>query len=337
MSRQVLVKDVLNALDTITGGRVVKSYADITGGNHFVTIKTSHIPGKSVMELPGLVWGNPEKEVRCIAVMMTMTENAIELAGATGVDALVVHHPIAEGANSGGVTLKNYLDLYKLAAFELHEAFHGLHPGIAWLHGSRAKQVNIAFGGIPGKIVWYGEAIDEVPTLGAMIKRLEEIMGTSIEEEMLCHEKSCRSCDGMNETTVSARAKIFLGSEDTPLGRTITIFPHTGFTAEDLEKAYAEYPADTVVANISRPLPDSSLIEKARELGMNFVAGNSHALEIFENGVPLAYALKRQLPEVEVRIFRERMVSIPIASVGTPLLREYGERIAREYLPKPKN
>ena len=82
MSHPVLVKDILKALDIITGGRVVKSYADITGGNHFVTIKTSHIPGKSVMELPGLIWGDPEREVRRLAVMMTMTENAIELAGA---------------------------------------------------------------------------------------------------------------------------------------------------------------------------------------------------------------------------------------------------------------
>ncbi len=61
---------------------------------------------------------------------MTMTEGSIELAGATGVDAIVAHHPIAEAANSGGVILKNYLDLYNVAAFELHEAFHGLHPGI---------------------------------------------------------------------------------------------------------------------------------------------------------------------------------------------------------------
>lgn len=336
MSHPVLVKDILKALDIITGGRVVKSYADITGGNHFVTIKTSHIPGKSVMELPGLIWGNPEREVRRLAVMMTMTENAIELAGATGIDALVVHHPIAEGANSGGVTLKNYLDLYNLVAFELHEAFHGLHPGIAWLHGSVAKQANIAFGGIPGKIVWYGEAMAEVPTLGAMIERIEKIMGTAIEENMLAEEKKHRCCGHLCETTVSARAKIFAGSPDSPLGRTITIFPHTGFGPEDLEKAYAEYPADTVVANISRPLPDSRLVEKARELGMNFVAGSSHAMEIFENGVPLAFALKYQLPDLEVLIFRERMVSIPIEMVGTEELRDYGSRMARGYLPRPK-
>ena len=91
-----------------------------------------------------------------------------------------------------------------------------------------------------------------------------------------------------------------------------------------------------MVANISRPLPDSGLVKKARELGMNFVAGSSHAMEIFENGVPLAFALKYQLPDLEVLIFRERMVSIPIEMVGTEELRDYGSRMARGYLPRPK-
>ncbi|MDD2351075.1 MAG: hypothetical protein PHD08_06395 [Synergistaceae bacterium] len=43
MSETVYVKDVVKALDVITGGRVVKTFADITGGNHFVTMKTSNI------------------------------------------------------------------------------------------------------------------------------------------------------------------------------------------------------------------------------------------------------------------------------------------------------
>lgn len=76
-------------------------------------------------------------EVNKIAVMMAMTECAIELAAATGVDAMVTYHPIADAASSGGVLLKTYLDTYNLAAFELHEAFHGLHPGIPWLHGHK--------------------------------------------------------------------------------------------------------------------------------------------------------------------------------------------------------
>lgn len=334
MAKKVYVKDVLAALDTITGGRIVKSPADYAGGNHFVTTKSSDIPGKTVVELPGLVWGRMDKEIKSLAVLMTLTENAIELAAATGVDAFVVHHPIADGANTGGVPAKNYLNLYNIALFELHEAFHGLHPGIAWLHGSLAKKANIAFGGVPGKIVWYGEAMPEVPTLGAMIARIEEIMGTCLEEGMLVQEKNIRGCSSLYETTVAARAQIVVGSPDSPLGKTITMFPHTGFDASDLEKAFAEYPADTLVANISRTLPDDPLIAKAKELGLNFVAGNSHALEIFENGIPLAYAIKYQLPDLDVRIFRERMVNIPLESVGTDALQAYGQKMAKEYLPR---
>ncbi|WP_186304272.1 Nif3-like dinuclear metal center hexameric protein, partial [Staphylococcus epidermidis] len=101
----------------------------------FVIKKSSNLPGKEIIETPGLVYGDRNREVKKIAVTMTMTEGSIELAGATGVDAIVAHHPIAEAANSGGVTLKNYLDLYNISAFELHEAFHGLHPGIPFLHG----------------------------------------------------------------------------------------------------------------------------------------------------------------------------------------------------------
>lgn len=334
MAKAIYVKDVLEALDKITGGRIIRSPADFAGGNHFVTTKTSDIPGKTVVELPGLVWGKMDKEIKRIGILMTLTESAIELAAATGVDAFIVHHPIADGANTGGVPARNYMNLYNIALFELHEAFHGLHPGIAWLHGSIAHKANIAFGGVPGKIVWYGEAMPEVPTLRAMVSRIEGIMGTILEEGMLSHEKNVRCCEGLDETSVAARAKIFVGHPDDPLGKTITMFPHTGFDANDLERAYAEYQADTVVANISRPLPGDPLIEKAKELGMNFVAGNSHAMEIFENGIPLAYAVKYQLPELDVRIFRERMVNVPLESVGTKELREYGQRMAKEYLPR---
>ncbi len=66
---------------------------------------------------------------------MTLTESEIELAGATGVDALVLHHPVAEAASSGGVPLRGYVNLYNLAIFEAHEAFHGRHPGIGVIHG----------------------------------------------------------------------------------------------------------------------------------------------------------------------------------------------------------
>lgn len=332
---QITVKDVLNSLDCITGGRLIKGPEDYAGANPFIVTKTSGIPGKAVTELPGLVWGKLDMPVKKVGVLMTLTESAIELAGATNTDCLIVHHPIAEGANTGGVTAKNYLDLYKIAVFEVHEALHGLHPGIAWIHGSKALKVNIAFGGEPGKIVWYGEALPEVKNLGDLLTRIDEIMATEMELKVLEQERKLRNCPNLQETSIAARAKILLGSKEDPLGKTITIFPHTGFTPADLEKAYAEYPADTVVANISRPLANSELVLKAKELGLNFVAGDSHALEIFENGIPLAWALKKQLPALDIQIYRERMTSVPLETCGLQALKEYGKNMANAYLPKP--
>lgn len=236
-----------------------------------------------------------------------------------------------------GVTARDYFNLYHLAVFELHEAFHGLHPGIAWIHGSCAKHVNIRFGGVPGKIVWYGNALPEVETLGDLLNRIDTIMGTDIESRVLTSERQIRGCTEIHETSIAARAKIFVGSPDNKLGKTITVFPHTGFSAEDLEKAYAEYPeANTVVCTISRPLPGDPLVKKAEELGLNLIAGNSHALEILENGIPLAWALRLQIPELDIHIFRERMVSLPLDHCGCTHIENYGETMARNYLPKPK-
>lgn len=63
------VKDVLAALDDLTGGRCLKGPGDWAGGkNPWVVTKSSDIPGKAVVEMPGLVWGDPEMEVRKIAV-----------------------------------------------------------------------------------------------------------------------------------------------------------------------------------------------------------------------------------------------------------------------------
>jgi len=328
------VGDVVNALDVITGGRLVKGPGCYCGQNPFVVTKTSGIPGKAVTEMPGLVWGDLNMEVRKIGVMMTLTESAIELAGATGVDCLIAHHPIAEAANMGGVLARDYLNLYKLAVIELHEAFHGLHPGIAWLHGSAAKKVYIKYGGVPGKIVWFGEAMPEVPTLGAFIDRLNSLMDTRLEEKILQMEWELRGCTDLMETSVSARAKIYLGKPEDELGRTITIFPHTGFSVEDLETAIAEYPADTIVCCISRLLDSNPLIEKARSMNLRLIAGNSHAVEILENGIPLAWAIKKQLPALDVRVFRERMVSYPLECCGNQELQKYGEEMADKYLPK---
>jgi hypothetical protein len=89
------VRDVLQALDKLSGGRCVMNQEDLAvgGGKPHVITKTSNIFGKAVTETPGLVWGNPEMIVKKIAVMMTLTVSAIELAAATGVNVIVAHHP----------------------------------------------------------------------------------------------------------------------------------------------------------------------------------------------------------------------------------------------------
>ncbi len=337
MAGKVVVADLLGALDRITGGRLVREPLNGGKDHPFVITKDSGVPGKAVTELPGLVWGKPENPIDKVAVLMTLTENAIELAASTGVQCLVAHHPVADACNSGGVTLKNYLDLYGLNVVELHEALHGLHPGIPWLHGHRATHVDIQWGGVHGNIVYFGETLPGIKTLGDILQRLSGFMGTETEKDVLEEERRLRLCEGIEETCVHTCGKIVLGTPETPVRKIIHIFPHTGFSVEDLDRAYDAFPdSDTVLATISRVYPGNPLIDKAKELGLNFVCGNSHAMEIFENGLPLARALAREIPDVEVRIFRERMCSVPVEQLGSEELQEYGRFIADDYLP-PKN
>lgn len=328
------VSDVLDALDIMTGGRVVKSLSDITMGNHpFVIMKTSGIPGKEVIETPGLVYGDPNKQVKKLAVAMTLTEGTIELAGATGVDAIIAHHPIAEAANSGGVPLKNYLDLYNVAVFELHEAFHGLHPGISFLHGHQAHRAEISYGGLHGNILFVGQALEGVKTIGDMLKRLDRYMGLQQEEELVKVEKEIRGSSSLTETSIVTRGRVVLGDEDSTVKNILHIFPHTGFTPEHLRQAVEEHPeADTLLASISRVYDRNELIATARELGLNFVIGNCHVLEILENGLPLAYALDMLLPDVEVVVFRERISSMSLHDMGTSEMRQYAQDMASRYL-----
>ncbi|SFE87676.1 Nif3-like dinuclear metal center hexameric protein [Alteribacillus iranensis] len=332
------VQDVLNALDTLTGGRVVQSLNDITSGEHpFVLTKSSNIPGKGILETPGLVYGKLDTPIKKIAVTMTMTENSIELAGATDVDAIIAHHPIAEGANSGGVILKNYLDLYNVTAFELHEAFHGLHPGISYLHGHEVYRKEISYGNLEGNVLFVGSTLPEVNTLGDVLDRLDKLMGLQTEEQLLMLEKDISQSPSMIETSTVTRGHIILGGETTPVNNIMHIFPHTGFTAEHLRKAYHEHPeADTVLASISRVNEDHELVTTAKELGLNFIVGNSHVLEILENGLPLAYALDTLLPDVEVVIFREKVTSTALHEVGDTALKKYAKTMSDEFLVKNK-
>lgn len=332
MKKSITVNDLEKALDVITGGRV------ITSGNRknpFVVTKSSDIPGKAVTETPGLVVGDPDQPVRKVAVMMTLTESAIELAGASGVDAMVAHHPVADGANSGGVLLRTYLGLYNLAVLELHEAFHGLHPGIAYLHGHDASFVDIKYSNIPGNILFVGNPLQGVKTLKDMLSRLDTFMDLDTESELLKSEQQIRGSKDIEETAVCTRGVILEGNPENEVKKVMHIFPHTGFTPVHMERALSQHPGvDTVLATISRVFPGHELVEKAKELGLNFIVGNSHSLEIMENGLPLARAISMLLPDIEVVIFKERMTSIPLDSFGGAKIQDYARQMAEKYLVK---
>ena len=321
------VKDVLKALNNLSGNRC----ADIS--NDFILTKSSNIPGKAVTENPGLVWGNLEMEVKKIAVVMTLTESVIELAAATGVNVVVAHHPVADAASSGGVLLKTYLDLYGIAVFELHEAFHGLHPGIPFLHGHEPFFTSVAYGGIPGNIVYVGNVLPEVKTIGDMVNRINRLMNLTADEQLLTSEQLLRGDKNIQETSVAVQSKILVGSENNPIKKVIHIFPHSGFNSSHLEALMTDHPdADTLLASISHVYSGHELIAKAEEIGLNFLCGNSHAMEIYENGLPLAYAIRLHLPKAEVVVFRERVTSTPLDGFGNDLLRSYAKDMANKYL-----
>lgn len=328
------VNDLMAALNVITGGRMVNSVEEAAKENHpFVMWKDSGIYGKKILEIPGLIHGDPEQKIKKVAVCMTMTELGIELAGATGVDAIVAHHPIADAASCGGVTLKDYLDLYGIAALECHEAFHGLHPGIAYLHGHRVIKSDISYGGVHGNVVFVGEVFDEINTLGDMLRRLDAHMGLELEYELLNFERGLKACEDIHEASLLTKGRIHIGNENSPVNKVLHIFPHTGFSKENLYQAIKENPdVDTVLASISRVYPGHELIDAARSLGLNFLVGNSHVLEILENGMPLAYALEQLLEGVEVVVFRDRVTSTPVRSLGNQHLQDYAERFAKEHL-----
>lgn len=333
-SGRYTVGDALWSLNRISGGRMVMDKAQISmTSNPFVVIKSSNIPGKSLMEYPGIVYGDPKSPIKKIGVAMTLTESVIELAGATGIELLVCHHPVADAASSGGVPLRFYLGLYNIAVIEMHEAFHGLHPGIPYLHGHKVVHSNITYGGLPGNIMFVGEAFPEVNTLGDILNRLALFMARNQEEKMLAEEKNVRECTDILETNIAASARILVGQADSLVRKVLHIFPHTGFSVAHLEQAVQEFPGiDTVLASISRTPAAGALVTKAGELGLNFVLGNSHALEIFENGLPLATALQSMLPGVEVVILRERVTSTPLAQTGNDAIRQYAREMADKHL-----
>lgn len=328
------VGDVVHALSRLTGGRMVTGPDDGSADrNPFVVLKDSGIRGKSVLEWPGLVWGDPGAPARRIGVAMTMSECTIELAHARGVDVIIAHHPVADAASSGGVPLAIYLPLYRIAVIECHEALHGLHPGIPWLHGHLPEHVDVAFGGLPGNVVAVGRPLPGIRTAGDILTRLETLLDRAEERHVLATEQAARSSPGLGEAAVANPPRLLVGAPDAPVTRILQVAPHSGFSVANLEQALARFPGvDTLVAGISRVPADHPLVAAARRLGLTMLLGNTHALEILENGLPLAYALAELLPGVQVEIFRERVTAAPLAEVGGAAVREYARLMSRDFL-----
>lgn len=326
----ITVQTVLEALNRITGGRIPASDIPKKAGSHpFVLEKNSGLVGKAVLETPGLVVGDLEKPIASMGIGMTLTESMIELAGAMRLDAILVHHPVADGASAGGVALKPYLELYKLALFELHEAFHGLHPGIAFLHGHTVEKSEHQVGGIPGNIITYGRALPEIRTANDILNRLNAFMDIENERRVHGMETEIRGCSQMQETTLAAMPILLSGTPESQVSHVLHIYPHTGFTACHLEEALVRFPeTDTIVASISRVLETSALVAMARAKGLTFIVGNSHALEIFENGLPLASAIAELLPGLPLVMLRERMTATPVRQFGNARMQAYGQEMA---------
>lgn len=328
------VQDVLGALDRITGGRMVTSLADLLGqDNPFVVTKSSGIPGKDCLEIPGLICGRPQQAVRRLAVVMTLTETALELAGATQTDLLIAHHPVADAASSGGVPLRTYAGLYGVAVIEAHEAFHGRHPGIPLLHGIRPRRTEVAYGGLPGNVMVVGEALPGIRTAGDMLRRVTELTDLAIDDALLETERRLRDCPDVQEASSATRPQMLHGGADRPVRHVLHIFPHTGFTPVHLAQALAEHPEiDTLLLSISRVPAQHPLVAMARQRGLTVIAGNTHALEIWENGLPLAHALRSLLPAVEVLLFRERISAVPLQAAGSATMHAYAREMAENHL-----
>ncbi|HZG83938.1 Nif3-like dinuclear metal center hexameric protein [Paenibacillus sp.] len=328
------VESVLLALNHISKGRMVMDWNEVTSGtNPYVVTKTSNIPGKSVIEIPGLVFGDKRQRVSRIGVGMTLTESMIELASALRLDVLVVHHPVAEAANSGGVPFADYLPLYGLSLIEMHEAFHGLHPGLTFLHGHRKLKTDTAFGGVPGNVLHKGVAFDDVRTAGDVLARIAAWMGRDADAGLLEAERAIRGEATLEEATLANPAMLLAGRPDSPVRHVLHFFPHTGFSLAHLEQALELYPeTDTIIVSISRVREEHAFVELARRRGLNFIVGNPHSVEIWENGLPLAYALEMLLPDAEVFLLRERITAVPLRDVGHANMVRYGKAMAETHL-----
>ena len=149
------------------------------------------------------------------------------------------------------------------------------------------------------------------------------------DRKVLEKEAEIRGCPELTEASLAALPSILSGSVSSRVEKILHIFPHTGFTAGHLEAALDRYPGtDTILASICRLPEASDIVSMAGVLGLNVITGNSHALEIFENGLPLARALQNELPGLSITMFRERMTAAPLNQFGNNRIRSYGHKMA---------
>jgi hypothetical protein len=318
---------VVEALDAVTGGRVSAAPGS---DNPWTVTKSSGLAGKSVTEAPGLVLGDAGAVVKRLAVAMSLTEHDIELARAIDVDLIVAHHPIADAASSGGVALVDYLPRYGLSVIECHEAFHGRHPGIGFLHGHTPFHHDGSFGGVHGKVVMAGRPLPGVRTLGDVLSRIRRLLDRDLDEAVLREERIVRGGPAIADSVTAPGLRILRGDESSDLGEVVLhAFPHTGFDARDLEVLVDRHPeAGTLILSISSAGAEDELVRAAADRGLNVLVGSSHATEILENGIPLANALDELLPDVEVLLFRSRVVALPLEVAARGALADYGRQMS---------
>jgi hypothetical protein len=179
-----------------------------------------------------------------------------------------------------------------------------------------------------------GRPLDEVNTLGDLVARLRTWLSRDLDDRVLQAETSARGASRLTDSATAPGLQILAGDATTPIGPLVLhAFPHTGFGPEDLDAALMAHPGvTTLVLSISGADADGDLVRRARALGLGVVVGSSHASEILENGLPLAVALDRMLPDVEVTLFRDRVVSLPLSVAAPGRLGEYADRMADHLL-----
>lgn len=179
-----------------------------------------------------------------------------------------------------------------------------------------------------------GRPLSEVRTLGDILARLEALLGRSLDRRILGAEAAARGYPDLVDSATAPGVQILVGAADAPIGDAILhAFPHTGFGPDQLDRALREHPdVGTLLLSISGVGARSDIVARGAERGLNVVVGSLHASEIVENGLPLGFALDALLPDVDVVIFRERVVALPLEHAAPGPLGDYGRRMASDHL-----